>query len=73
MSRSTIGKLCLVVILLQLLGFFIVTVVVGKDGVSDKKPFIAQIDEIAVSDSNVYTLDSTFMKICNNKLCSRWC
>ena len=45
MSRSTIGKLCLVVILLQLLGFFIVTVVAGKDGVSDKKPFIAQMLE----------------------------
>lgn len=68
MSRSTIGKLCLVVILLQFLGFFIVTVVAGKDGGSDKKPFIAQIDEIAVSDSNVYTLDSTFRKICKYDL-----
>ena len=68
MSRSTIGKLCLVVIALQFLGFFIVTVVAGKDGVSDKKPFIAQIDEIAVSDSNVYTLDSTFRKICKYDL-----
>ena len=68
MNRLLIGKFCLVMVMLQLICFLFVTNFMVKDEISDRKPFFAQIDEIAVSDSNVYTLDSTFKKICKYDL-----